>query len=394
MVDFITAFLKHTQESESPTSFWRWGAYATIAAVLRDSVYYDHGLRKTYPNIYVVLLADSAEYRKSGPFQPVTDLLNSDGIRNTKIIRGRSSIQAVLDDLSQDIGDKKTGMPIKGGSCILIADELASFFVADPQLIPLITDMYDYREQWDYNLKGGKVKINKLCVTFLAASNETFLREVYTKAAVYGGLLGRTFMVKPDERREPNDLLDVDLSQYDLKVLVNKLLKIKELKGRMTSSPEGHKIYKDWYHKLYKSYATHPDKTGVTQRIHTGALKIAMVLAANDLSLIIDVQHYQEAILQVTNLRENYGVYSMSTGKSTQAEIGAIFLQALWDMKGEGTKRDMLVKHWQDFSDEELSQLVNTFAAAGLIGVTVTGVEQTYSMTPKCRELFEKKKDA
>src|SRR5665213_1423119 len=103
MNDFITSFLKHTEEYESPGSFWRWGAYATIAAVLRDSVYYDHGLRKTYANIYVVLLADSAEYRKSGPFQPITDLLNSDGLRNTKVIRGRSSIQAVLDDLSQDI---------------------------------------------------------------------------------------------------------------------------------------------------------------------------------------------------------------------------------------------------------------------------------------------------
>ncbi len=391
MVDFITAFLKHTKEYESPTSFWRWGAYACIAAVLRDSVYYDHGLRKTYPNIYIVLLADSAEYRKSGPFQPVTDLLNSDGIRNTKVIRGRSSIQAVLDDLSQDIGDKKTGMPVKGGSCILIADELASFFVADPQLIPLITDMYDYRESYDYNLKGGKVNIKKLCVTFLAASNETFLREVYTKAAVYGGLLGRTFMIKPDERREGNDLLDVDLSSYDLKVLINKLIKIKELKGRFTSTPEGRKVYKDWYEKLYKSYATSPDRTGVTQRIHTGVLKIAMILAANDLSLIIDAKHYQEAILQVTSLKDNYGVYSMSTGKSTQAEIGAIFLQALWDMKGEATKRDILVKHWQDFSAEELDQLVNTFSAANLVTVIAIGNEQTFTMTQKCRELFEKK---
>jgi hypothetical protein len=393
MTDFITAFLKHTKEAETPENFFRWGAYATIAAVLRDSVYYDHGLRKTYPNIYVVLLADSAEYRKSGPFQPATDLLNSDGLRNTKVIRGRSSIQAVLDDLSQDIGDKKTGQPIRGGSAILIADELASFFVSDPQLIPLVTDMYDFRENWDYNLKGGKVNIKKLCVTFLAASNETFLREVYTKAAVYGGLLGRTFMIKPNETRPPNDLLDVDLSKYEIESLVKKLVKIRELKGRFTSTPEGRKLYKEWYEKLYNSYKTHPDKTGVTQRIHTGVLKIAMILAANDLSLIIDAQHYQEAILQVTNLRENYGVYSMSTGKSTQAEIGAIFLQALWEMKGVATKRDILVKHWQDFSAEELDQLVNTFAAANLVEVMAVGNEQTYTMTPKCRELFEKKKD-
>src|SRR5258706_15849366 len=100
-MNFSSAFIQFTAAYESPTSFWRWSSYALVAAILRDNVYFEHGLFKTYPNIYVILLADSAEYRKGGSFPLVTELLLHEEIRNTKIIQGRNSVQAVIDDLSQ-----------------------------------------------------------------------------------------------------------------------------------------------------------------------------------------------------------------------------------------------------------------------------------------------------
>lgn len=396
-MNFISDFISFTAEYESPTNFWRWSAYAAVAAILRDSVYIEHGLRKTFPNIFVVLLADSAEYRKSGPFQPITDLLESSEVSNTKVIQGRASVQAIIEEMSQDIGNKRTGKTIKGGSCLLLAEELASFFVSDPQLVPMITDMYDYKAMWEYSLKGaGKTVIKGRCVTFLAASNETFLREVYDARAVFGGLLGRTFMVKPDERRKANALLRVELGHYDKKDLIKQLSEIKNLKGAVTITEEAIQLYEEWYVKLYDSYSTMPDRAGITQRIHAGALKIALILAASECKLEVNADHMSEAILRVTGLRGNYEIFAMKSGKSDQAEIGTIFLTALWREYKENknaamSRRKLLLQHWMDFGSEELDKLVITLEQAGLIRSVHSANEICYQMTPKCLEIFKKK---
>jgi hypothetical protein len=389
-MNLINDFIESTTDYESPTSFWRWAAYALVAGTLRDNVYIDHGIRKTYPNIYVVMLADSAEYRKSGPFVPVVSLLNQSG--KTKVFQGRTSIQSVLQDLSQDIGSSYAkGISIKGGSGVLIAEELASFFVDDPQCIPILTDIYDYREIYPYNLKSGKIVIKNLCITMLAASNETFLKEVYTNRAVYGGLLGRTFMVKPDERREANSLLNINPNKFSKDKLLSDLRKISELKGAVVLTSEAKEKYDKWYKHLYKSYNKIKDRTGVTQRIHVGALKLALILATSRGEMVITENDIEEAILQTTALRSNYEVYAMSSGKGTQAEIGSIFLNTLFESPGnQQSKKEILMRHWHEITSEELDKLVITLDQAGLITTTVNGTSITYKMTDKCLEVFRK----
>lgn len=387
-MDFINRFIDFTKAFESPTSFWRWSAYALIAATLRDNCYYHHGLFKTYPNIYVILLAESAEYRKGGPCKPVSQLIRT--LHNTKIIEGRASVQGIIDKLSQDIGTKN-GQPLRGGSCILLADELASFFVQDPALIPLITTMYDYKDEYPYSLRSSEIVVKNLCLTMLAASNSEFLRTVYTTAAKFGGLLGRTFMVKPDETRPGNDLMDVDISLYDYKPLVDYLLEIRKLKGRITATDEAKSLYKEWYATLYKSYKQFPDATGLTQRIHTGVLKLAIILAASDLMMEIQLKHMEEAIGQVVSLRSNYEGFAMSAGRSDKAAIGAIVLNALWEAKDKQlTRQKIMFNHWNDFTATELDELITTLEQAGMISTIAEGNQVSYKMTQKCIEKFNK----
>lgn len=388
-MNFTERFIDFTKDFESPTSFWKWSSYALIAAVLRDSCWYPHGIHKTYPNIYVVLLAESAEYRKSGPFSLVGNLITE--MKNTKIIEGRASVQGIIDELSQDVGTKN-GSPIRGGSCIIVADELAAFFVNDPQLIPLITTMYDFKALYPYKLRSNSILVKNLCLTMLAASNSTFLQQVYTVAAKYGGLLGRTLMVKPDETRPPNDLLSMDLSKYDLTELKAHLTQIKNLKGPFSVSDTAKMLYKEWYHKLYHDYKKFPDSTGVTQRIHNNALKIAMLISAGKVNLEIDLNSMTEAIDMVISLRSNYEVYSMTSGRSDKAAIGAIVLNALWESKDKQLTRQVIMfKHWNDFTAPELDELITTLEQAEMIKTIAEGNQVTYKMTPKCIEKFEKK---
>lgn len=391
-MNFINLFVDYTKEFESPENFWRWAAYSIVAAALRDNVYFDHGIRKTFPNIFVVLLANSAEYRKSGPFTPALDLLQDPHISNTKIIKGRSTVQAVLEILSTDTVDKKSQKPLKGGSALLVAEELASFFVEDPQLIPMITDMYDYAETFDYALRSGAIKINKRCVTFLAASNETLLKGVYDQRAVYGGLLGRTFMVKPDERRKANSLLRVEPKSFDKTALIASLKIITSLSGPVQITEDAVKVYEDWYKKLYDGYSKNEDRTGITQRMHTGVLKLGIIIAAAQGTIEITKHTIIEAIERVIGLRSNYDTFAMTVGKSKAADIGTILLEAMWMAEGHMvSRREILMKNWTEFSDTELDELVRTLEAGGLVVTTVDGNNQSYVMTAKCLNHFEKR---
>lgn len=391
-MSFIDEFIDFTRHEESPENFWRWAAYATIAALLRDSVYYDHGLRKTYPNIYVVFLAQSANDRKSGPFNIVYSLLQHQAIANTKLIRGRASVQAILDELSSDVGSKNGGLPMKGGSCLLAAEELASFFVNDPQLIAMLTDMYDFRELWEYKLRStGSMKIKNLCVTLLAASNEQLLKEVYTDAAIYGGLLGRTFMVRPDAKRPPNAQVDVDPNMYKPDQLIKTLKEIKtQMRGPIKMDIDAKNFYVKWYDNLYNSYKKYNDRTGMIQRIHTGVIKLAIILAAADCKMEIAKSHVEEAIVQATALKTNYDGFVLKSGKSAQAQSGALLLEMIKDRGGQVARKEFLMFHWNDVSAEELDKVIITFENAGLVTTIVAGNEISYSWTTKLKNVLLK----
>lgn len=387
-MSFVNEFLFIHKDLESPTSFWRWAAYTCIGAILRDNVFYDGGAFKVYPNIYTVLLADSAESRKSVPLNKVNDLMLE--IRNTKIISGRSSIQAVLEDLGTTEMDRKTGHPIKGGSCLLIAGELSAFFVDDPQSIKIMTDIYDFKKEYAVSLKSGRCKITNVCLSMLAASNETLLKEVYNNKAVYGGLLGRTFFIKPDEFRPGNSLMGKGIQQYDLSSLVQTLHKIKNLRGTITISNEACDIYDSWYKALRESYRTKKDKTGILGRIHMGVLKVAMIIAVADhLELEIKPCCMNQAIDECSKLLKNYEEYATGMGQSNIAQIGSTFLAELWNSKNKTiSRKSFLMAHWADFSSKDFDELLVTLEQAGMIQTVVDGNECAYKMTIKCTKVF------
>lgn len=394
-MSFIEDFLLYTSGYESPKSFWVWSSYAGVAAALRDNVYLPQRDRKLYPNIYVVLLAESAAHRKSTPAELVTKLVIKVG--NTKVISGRSSIQAIIDDLANVQHNKTSGRPIKGGSALFSAPELASSLVEDPAAIKVLTDIYDFKEEWTSSLKSsGKSVISNLCFTMLAASNDSFLKTVFTTTAVYGGLLGRTFIIKPDEFRASNSLFSSNGNlQLDPVKLIQDLKEIAKLQGVFKVSPEAERAYNEWYDPFRQSYKEINEKSGVIGRIHTGVIKVAMILAAGHRrELVIRKEDILTGIDECLKLLPNYEALTMSSGKASIAESGAILMNELWIAENHIIKRrDLLRNHWADLDAETLDKLVQTLEQAGIIKCYMLSSvgEMTYEMTPDGLDLCKSK---
>ena len=116
----------------------------------------------------------------------------------------------------------------------------------------------------------------------MAASNEELLRDVYDGKAIFGGLLGRTFLIRPDEFRPANSLFTVRDQTESFKCLVEILQRLARLNGEFAITPDAQAVYENWYGPFRKSYEHKQDRSGVSGRIHTSVLKLAMILAVND----------------------------------------------------------------------------------------------------------------
>lgn len=398
MSDFLSAYTEHTKDYESPSSFWRWSGYATISAVLRDSCYRRQGDSYLFPNIYVLLLAESSGHRKNRPIDLCEMLVHS--TNNTKLISGSTSIQALVDELSHSETSAKDGKIKKAGAGILVAQEFSAALVEDPRAIKILTDIYDYKPM-GYAIRlisRAHSKVDKLVFSFFGGSNESMLKGFFDNTAIYGGLLARTFLIIPNEFRPSNSLWEtpesLEARQKSYKNLAGLLKKIAELNGEFQFDEAAKQEYDEWYKPFRMTYKTKPDKSGVTGRIHTSVLKIAMIMAANELSLCVRKRHIEQAIEVCLSLLPNYNMFVMTTGNSTIKEAGAILLQELTDAPSHTVTRKYIIQqHWAKFDAETLDKLVVTFESGGLItSVTQSNGEVSYVMTQKCMEIMQGEK--
>src|SRR3990167_4237415 len=125
-MNWLDEIVDQHAELESPQSFWKWSALAALSAVLKDSVWIDRaGVFKTYPNIYVMLHADSG-LKKGPPVNMAKQLVTLVG--NTRIITGRASIQGILKELGT--AQTKPGGVVNAKSVAFIcSSELSSSIV-------------------------------------------------------------------------------------------------------------------------------------------------------------------------------------------------------------------------------------------------------------------------
>ena len=387
---FISSYLTHTSIYESPGSFWKWSAYASIAALLKDSCSLRQGDRLLFPNMYILFLAESGT--RKGPPVDLSETLISK-IQSTKVISGRASVQAILDELARAETDKVTGKVIKAGSAIFYAAEMAAGIVADPEALKILTDIYDYKTNpYKSRLRTGPCfNLERIVFSMLAASNEAMLKGLFGIAEIQGGFLARIFLVTPNEQRPPNSLMRLDPVERktSLTKVYEHFLKISKLKGEFKLEEEAMVEYEKWYCEFKLSYQNKKEVSGIIGRIHTHVIKLAMVIAANDCTLDITKEHMELAINECLALLPNYSVFTMSNGKTEQSQAGGIVLTELLTAKGyQLTRKELIRRHWQSFDSELLDKLVVTLEQAGMVQQIQCKDGLWIKLTPTCLEML------
>ena len=386
-----------TEELESPRSFWYWSALATISAIVKDNIWLSRGKAyKLYPNIYVMLLAGSG--LKKGPpigmAKSVTRLVN-----NTKVIVGRSSIQAILKELAA--GQTMPGGKINTKSTgFFVASEFSSSLVEDPAAFNCLTDLYDrhYNEgEWKSLLKSETFTLKDPTLSMLVATNDPHLREFVKEKDVYGGFFGRMFIIKEEEVSRLNSLVDDLEIPLDYHKLAASIKPVSELKGEFKSlaKTDAGQLFHEWYIDFYRMVNKQriEDKTGTIGRFGDSVLKVAMLISlAEEPKLEISYDAMKMALTQCEKFMESIRkVVLQVKGKALFAEQKALVLHELLERPDHKISREQLIrKYWMHFNSDELNVIMQSLGEAKLVTPHNYGSVLIYEMTQQTADELTK----
>lgn len=381
---FISEYLRHTQIYESPTSFWLWSAYAMVATALGDRCNLIDGDNFIYPNMYVMFLAESSGHRKNRPVELPQQMFKLNP--RIKMISGRASVQAILDELSQT--ETHNGVVIKANAATFFAEELSANIVNDAEGMKILTTIYDFKPvPFMHRLRhGAKFDLDKVVFTMLSASNEAMLKGLFDQTVIEGGFLARTILIRPNEMRPPNSLLRVDPEERKASraKVVEKLNQLYKLNGSFKMEEAAIDEHDKWYNDFRTSYMKIKESTGFIGRLQTHVKKLAMILAANELMTCVLKRHMEDAIEQCLGLRKNYERFTMNHAKTDIGNAGGLILSCLLDAENNTLTRKALIRaNWQNFDAEHLEKAVQALDDAGYITqVMARGSELAYKLTP------------
>lgn len=400
--------MEQHKEFESPMNFWRWSALASIAAILKDKVWMDRYLYKLYPNIYVMFHAESG--LKKGPPVALAEKMVRE-VNNTTIIRGRSSIQAILKDMGT--GTTSPGGKVKQDSNVFIcSSELSSSIVEDPVAAKILTDLYDrhYNEgEWKSLLKQETFSLRSPTITMLGATNEAMSEDFFTKAVIQGGYFARTFIIYESKRNKRNSLTVKPRIKPDAKKLAQYLIELSRLTGefraftsetkddyfKIWKKKEGRDIYfseagliyDDWYDNFLDLVDSQDvkDETGTLNRFGDSVLKVAMLLSLSEhCKLEMTASAMTEAIKICEQLLGNVRKTTMGrSGLSTSSHIKGLIINELLNVRENHViTRAMLGKKFYMHygSPQELDEIMQAFHVSGMILTESQGDTVIYRM--------------
>lgn len=382
-MSWIDDLIAQHSELESPLSFWKWSALAAISAVVKDQVWFDKQLYKLYPNIYVMLHADSG-LKKGPPVSMAKQLVRAVG--NTNIISGRSSIQGIL----KEMGTSETmpgGKIVNKANTFICSSELSSSIVEDKVATDILTDLYDrhYNEgDWKSLLKMETFSLKNATITMLAATNEAHSEEFFIKKDIQGGYFARTFIIYESKRNVTNSLMFPLKSKIDYNESAKYLKEVAKLKGEFQASIEVRTYFNDWYNSLRDSIDLQQikDPTGTLNRFDDSILKVAMLLSlGKEPKLEIEMETLKEAIGQCEKLVGNIRKTTLGRGKSNTAPQKAVIIAELVNRGNHIISRLQLnKKYWMQASVTEWDEIMLSLEAAGICVIESVGNQVVYRM--------------
>ena len=249
--DWISAYLKYTEETESPVSYHTWTAVSMIAGALQRKCYMQWGLETIYPNMYIVLVGSAGRTRKSLAinigeeiFKGLDLPLTSESITPEALLVKLSNAQAQYVD--------HQGLVHIHSSLTCFSKELVTLLGhSNYKFLGYLTDWWDAHDKWVYETISRKEdSIIGMYLNLLGATAPDWVATMLPIEAIGGGFTSRCIFVVETAKAKHIPLPVLTDEQVKLKqALIHDLGKIALREGNYEFEDEAAQSYKDWYVK-------------------------------------------------------------------------------------------------------------------------------------------------
>ena len=374
--NWVDSLVAECSDVETPRSWIWWSLISAVSAVSNNNYYVMsfNGKVKYNPNLYVMLLGESG-LGKGFPINLSKLLVKKADV--TRVIAGRSSIQAIVQELGTSRTSPNGKPPFTDSRGFIVNGELSSAIIADPDALTILTDLYDghYNPEWENMLKGeGIKKLKDPCITALFGSSPAHFYDSIPQANIEGGYIGRNLIVYEEKRFQDLDMFGGDKEDSDqlnsriIPHFAEHLVKISKGKGRLLLTDAAKGRFNSW-RRTWRATQP-PDKTGFINRVPDHVIKVSMCLALSryDSDGIIGVDDVDVAIEKITGLL--YANKMTTDGKGLdplagQTKLVLEFLIAAPD--NELSRKKLLSKGYGNYQADGLDRIIENLLEMGWI---------------------------
>jgi len=294
--DFFTAYLDFVdlKSTESPAIYHRWVCASVIGAMMGRQVFLPFGHGKIYPNQYIMLMGSPAT--KKGTAMKVGErFLRATGY--DRFSADKNSKEQFLKGMKQFDGDNENGMQDlevlvldAPAECYLYAEEFVDFIgQGDTGFMMMLTKLWDNPSEYKHpKITGKDVLVTKPTISVLGASTATTFALSFPPEAVGTGFMSRMLLIYAEPTNQRIAWPGVP-DQIQKAVLVERMKEMRKLKGEMRKTKDFHEIAGEIYRKMI--YIPDERFAYYMERRHQHLLKLSIVLAVSDLSMILSSKH-------------------------------------------------------------------------------------------------------
>lgn len=388
--DWLTGYLKYTENSEPPISYHTWAGLSLIAGALQRKVYIRWGFEVIYPNLYVVLVGPSGRARKGVALGIAKDILmNLPGVSIAPEATSREALILAMKRSLSNFSDDTTGVIKFHCSITAFSEELSVLLgQSDIKFLANLTDWYDSRERWEYETIGrGKDALQGPCVNLLGATAPDWLQSMLPQEAVGGGFTSRVIFVVEDKKGKtiPKPVLteaEIELGS----ALTRDLERINQLAGEMRFTERGEQAYTEWYTRedaaLNNGHAAVEDPrfSGYCERRATHLRKLMILVSASrgdDMEITEGDFKRSEKILRSTEMKMHRTFGGL--GRARYSDVTERVMDYIKNV-GITTRSSLLAKFYRDVDSGTLKIIEEVMQQMGVVKIKLIPdkAEKTY----------------
>jgi len=377
--DWLTGYLKYTENSEPPLSYHTWAGLSLIAGVLQRKVYLRWGFEVIHPNMFVVLVGPSGRARKGVALGIAKSLLTEvPGISIAPEATSREAIILAMKRAVTNFQDPSDNMIKFHCSLTAFSEELSVLLgQGDVKFLANLTDWYDSKDNWAYETVGrGRDALQGLCLNILGATAPDWLQSMLPQEAVGGGFTSRVIFVVEEKKGKTIPKPEQTYENQELGgALVRDLERISQMAGAFRFAAAGEAEYVNWYTEqdeaLGKGVAAVDDPrfAGYCERRATHMRKLMIIMSASrGDSMEINKSDFDRAlkVLRSTEMKMHRTFGGLGRAKySDVTEKVMDYIRAM----GITTRSTLLAKFYRDIDGGTLKIIEEVMQQMGVVKI-------------------------